>query len=119
MQVQLLNPSSLIPVRAKVATLGFGGVLAAGSIVLRRVFTLVATAGSSSFVAASLLVSCGLGVLAENFGLSATTGAFAAGVLLARVPPACEYWSLTLYAMFMRRHPRLPSASLVARTLPS
>jgi len=34
-------------------------------------------------VAAALLVAAGMGVLAENLGLSASTGAFAAGVLLA------------------------------------
>ena len=39
-------------------------------------------------------------------------GARDAVVLLARVPPPCEYWSLTVYAMFMPRQPPLPFASL-------
>ena len=33
-------------------------------------------------------------------------------VLLARLPPKCEYFSLTTYAMFMPRYPPLPFASL-------
>lgn len=66
------------------ATLGFGGVLAVASIVLRRIFQLVARFGSAqTFVAASLLVAAGMGIIADNLGLSSTTGAFAAGVLLA------------------------------------
>jgi len=66
------------------ATVGFGAVLALASVVLRRVFQVVATARSSqSFVAASLLVAVGMGVVSDFLGLSSTTGAFAAGVLLA------------------------------------
>jgi Kef-type K+ transport system membrane component KefB/voltage-gated potassium channel Kch len=66
------------------ATVGFGGVLVLGRYVLSYVFDVVAEAKSTeTFVAAALLVAAGMGVLAENLGLSASTGAFAAGVLLA------------------------------------
>lgn len=66
------------------ATIGFGAVLAAGSYILRYVFDVVASARSTeTFVAASLLVAIGMGEVADFLGLSATTGAFAAGVLLA------------------------------------
>lgn len=65
-------------------TFGFGLVLAAGSVVLRQIFAIVAaTQSSETFVAAALLVAIGMGVAAEDLGLSTTTGAFAAGVLLA------------------------------------
>ena len=66
------------------ATLGFGTVLALASVALRRIFQLVARFGSSqTFVATSLLVAVGMGIVADYLGLSSTTGAFAAGVLLA------------------------------------
>lgn len=39
-------------------------------------------------------------------------GAKDAVVLLARLPPHCEYFSFTTYAMFMPRYPPLPFASL-------
>lgn len=66
------------------ATVGFGGVLALASVMLRKVFQVVASSKSSqSFVAASLLVAVGMGVISDYLGLSSTTGAFAAGVLLA------------------------------------
>jgi Kef-type K+ transport system membrane component KefB/voltage-gated potassium channel Kch/Ca2+-binding EF-hand superfamily protein len=66
------------------ATIGFGFVLAVGSVLLRYVFDVVAAARSTeTFVAAALLVALGMGQAAERLGLSATTGAFAAGVLLA------------------------------------
>eukprot|EP00532_Pseudo-nitzschia_australis_P016073 CAMPEP_0168259838 /NCGR_PEP_ID=MMETSP0141_2-20121125/7985_1 /TAXON_ID=44445 /ORGANISM="Pseudo-nitzschia australis, Strain 10249 10 AB" /LENGTH=948 /DNA_ID=CAMNT_0008197399 /DNA_START=230 /DNA_END=3076 /DNA_ORIENTATION=+ len=66
------------------ATVGFGAVLIAGSYFLRYVFDVVASARSTeTFVAASLLVAVGMGQVADYLGLSATTGAFAAGVLLA------------------------------------
>ena len=78
-----MDANSLTLLVAK-ATVGFGGVLAVASQVLRRIFQVVASYGSSqTFVAASLLVACGMGIVAEDLGLSATTGAFAAGVLLA------------------------------------
>ena len=78
-----MDTNSLTILVAK-ATVGFGGVLAIASQVLRRIFQIVASYGSSqTFVAASLLVACGMGIVAEDLGLSATTGAFAAGVLLA------------------------------------
>lgn len=66
------------------ATLGFGAVLALGSYVLRYAFEIVAAARSTeTFVAATLLVAIGMGQVADVLGLSASTGAFAAGVLLA------------------------------------
>lgn len=66
------------------ATVVFGAVLALASVALRRVFQVVASSRSSqSFVAASLLVAVGMGVVSDFLGLSSTTGAFAAGVLLA------------------------------------
>lgn len=77
------DPAALAILLAK-ATFGFGGVIAIASVVLRRIFQIVASYGSSqTFVAASLLVAVGMGVVADELGLSATTGAFAAGVLLA------------------------------------
>jgi len=77
------DPTALGILIAK-ATIGFGSVLVAASVILRRIFTLVATFGSSqTFIAASLLVAVGMGIIADQLGLSATTGAFAAGVLLA------------------------------------
>ena len=66
------------------ATIGFGAVLAAGSYILRYVFDIVAaTRSTETFVAAALLVAAGMGQTADYLGLSASTGAFAAGVLLA------------------------------------
>ena len=66
------------------ATLGFGAVLVAGSLALRQIFAVVAaTRSSETFVAAALLVAVGMGAAAQELGLSTTTGAFAAGVLLA------------------------------------
>ena len=89
-----MDTNSLTILVAK-ATIGFGVVLAIASQVLRRIFQIVASYGSSqTFVAASLLVACGMGIVAEDLGLSATTGAFAAGVLLAesgyRVQIECD-----------------------------
>eukprot|EP00586_Coscinodiscus_wailesii_P004016 CAMPEP_0172488862 /NCGR_PEP_ID=MMETSP1066-20121228/18566_1 /TAXON_ID=671091 /ORGANISM="Coscinodiscus wailesii, Strain CCMP2513" /LENGTH=829 /DNA_ID=CAMNT_0013256341 /DNA_START=424 /DNA_END=2913 /DNA_ORIENTATION=+ len=66
------------------ATVGFGSVVVVGSLVLRRVFRVVAEARSTeTFVALSLLVSLGMGSIAQWLGLTDTMGAFAAGVLLA------------------------------------
>ena len=66
------------------ATVGFGAVLYAGSWVLKKIFDVVAEARSTeTFVAAALLVAVSMGQAADALGLSATTGAFAAGVLLA------------------------------------
>lgn len=66
------------------ATVGFGAVLAVGSVALKYVFDVVAAARSTeTFVAAALLVAIGMGQAADYLGLSASTGAFAAGVLLA------------------------------------
>lgn len=74
---------------ALLPTLGkaFGGLallLLTGRTVLRKIFELVAESRSSTaFVAMFLLTVCGISVLTEQFGLSATLGAFLAGVLLA------------------------------------
>jgi Kef-type K+ transport system membrane component KefB/voltage-gated potassium channel Kch len=66
------------------ATVGFGALLVVGSYLLRFVFDIVAAARSTeTFVAAALLVAVGMGQAADSLGLSASTGAFAAGVLLA------------------------------------
>lgn len=66
------------------ATLGFGSVIYVGSLLLRRVFALVAETGSAeTFVALCLLVSAGMGEAAKMLGLTDTAGAFAAGLLLA------------------------------------
>jgi len=66
------------------ATVGFGAVLAAGSMLLKRVFRAVADAeATDSFVALVVLVAVGMGAIAEQLGLTNTAGAFAAGVLLA------------------------------------
>ncbi len=50
---------------------------------LRDAQVVASSRSSDSFVAAALLVAVGMGALAEDLGLSSTTGAFAAGVLLA------------------------------------
>ena len=72
-----------LAVDAAKATLGVGAVLAGGNVVLRWAFDAVAASKSTeTFVAATLLVAVGMGRLAEFAGLSSTTGAFAAGVLL-------------------------------------
>jgi Kef-type K+ transport system membrane component KefB len=66
------------------ATIGFGTVIYLGSIVLRKLFDLIATTRSAeTFVALCLLVSVGIGEIAKGLGLTDTAGAFAAGVLLA------------------------------------
>ena len=77
------DPAALGILAAK-ATFGFGGVLAVGGMIIRTGFDIVASSRSTeTFVAAALLVAVGMGELAQDLGLSATTGAFAAGVLLA------------------------------------
>jgi len=66
------------------ATIGFGIVIYLGSLLLRRVFAVVAnTKSTETFVALSLLVSVGMGAAAKGLGLTDTAGAFAAGILLA------------------------------------
>jgi Kef-type K+ transport system membrane component KefB len=66
------------------ATIGFGSVIAAGSLFLRGLFRLVSqTRSSEIFVALCLLVAAGMGEIAKSLGLTDTAGAFAAGVLLA------------------------------------
>jgi len=79
----LSDPNAIWTLTAK-ATLGFGTVLFTGSLVLRRIFALVAeTRSTETFVALCLLVSVGMGAIAKSLGLTDTAGAFAAGVLLA------------------------------------
>lgn len=66
------------------ATVGFGSVIYAGKFLLQRLFGLVAqTRSTETFVAACLLTSVGMGVIAKFLGLTDTAGAFFAGVLLA------------------------------------
>jgi len=66
------------------AALGFGFVMYVLSKVLQQIFRVVAkTKSSETFVALSLLVSVGMGVVAKSLGLTDTAGAFAAGILLA------------------------------------
>lgn len=66
------------------AVVGFGLVMYVGSFLLQRLFNLVAqTRSTETFVALSLLVSVGMGAIAQICGLTDTAGAFAAGVLLA------------------------------------
>jgi len=80
------GPSSSIELGILVAkaTFGFGAVLVVGSYLLNYVFEFVAAARSTeTFVAATLLVAVGMGQAANALGLSASTGAFSAGVLLA------------------------------------
>eukprot|EP00980_Cylindrotheca_fusiformis_P009094 scaffold1966_cov109-Cylindrotheca_fusiformis.AAC.3 len=80
------GPSSSVELGVLVAkaTFGFGAVLVAGSYLLSFVFDFVAAARSTeTFVAATLLVAVGMGQAADLLGLSPSTGAFAAGVLLA------------------------------------
>ena len=79
-----IQDPAAIGILAAKATIGFGSVLALASVILRQIFSVVASYGSSqTFVAASLLVAVGMGLIADDLGLSSTTGAFAAGVLLA------------------------------------
>jgi Kef-type K+ transport system membrane component KefB/voltage-gated potassium channel Kch len=81
-----ISTSSPVPLGLLIgkATVGFGGVLALASILLRQIYQVVARFGSAqTFIAATLLVAAGMGIISDNFGLSSTTGAFAAGVLLA------------------------------------
>jgi len=66
------------------AAVGFGIVMYIGSFLLQRLFGIVAkTQSTETFVALSLLVSVGMGMVAKELGLTDTAGAFAAGVLLA------------------------------------
>ncbi|MCA3015087.1 MAG: cation:proton antiporter [Myxococcaceae bacterium] len=62
----------------------FGGMVVASRVVLRPVLKAVAALHSQEvFTAFALLVVAGTAVLMESIGLSATLGAFSAGVLLA------------------------------------
>src|SRR6185369_10798121 len=59
-------------------------IVIVGRLLLRPLFRLVASAGSSElFVAAALFVVIGTGVVAAMAGLSMALGAFVAGLLLA------------------------------------
>lgn len=66
------------------AALGLVGLVALGRLLLRPMMRSVARAGSEElFVAASLLVVVGAGLVASVAGLSMALGAFVAGLLLA------------------------------------
>jgi monovalent cation:H+ antiporter-2, CPA2 family len=66
------------------ATLAVGAIVVAGRLLLRPLFRLVAAAGTGDlFVAATLFVIVGTGVIAAMAGLSMALGAFVAGLLLA------------------------------------
>jgi CPA2 family monovalent cation:H+ antiporter-2 len=66
------------------AVLVIGAIALVGSLVLRPLFRLVASAESTElFVAAALLVVVGSGVVTAASGLSMALGAFVAGLLLA------------------------------------
>ena len=80
---QGVSSGGVLQLTAK-ATVGFGGVLVAGSYMIGRLYEVVAaTRSSDTFVALSLLVAAGMGAVAKMLGLTDTAGAFAAGVLLA------------------------------------
>ena len=66
------------------AALATGLIVAVGRLLLRPLFRLVASAGTSElFVAATLFVIVGTAVIASLAGLSMALGAFIAGLLLA------------------------------------
>jgi CPA2 family monovalent cation:H+ antiporter-2 len=66
------------------AVLGVAIIVGLGSIGLRPLFRLVASSENTElFVAATLLVAVGSGLLAASMGLSMALGAFVAGLLLA------------------------------------
>ena len=66
------------------AILVIGAIALVGSLLLRPLFRLVASAESTElFVAAALLVAVGSGLLTAAAGLSMALGAFVAGLLLA------------------------------------
>lgn len=75
--------SSLLLALAQ-AALATGMIVAVGRLLLRPLFRLVASAGTSElFVAATLFVIVGTAVVASLAGLSMALGAFVAGLLLA------------------------------------
>lgn len=66
------------------ALIAIGVILAIGSLMLRPIFRLVAESGNQEvFVAATLLVAVGSGLVTMGAGLSMALGAFLAGLLLA------------------------------------
>ena len=66
------------------AAAGIAAIVVLGRILLRPLFRLVAATESSElFVAATLLVAIGTGVLSASVGLSMSLGAFTVGLLLA------------------------------------
>lgn len=72
----------LVEVAAALAAIG--GVILAGRLFIRPIFTWIATLGSrETFTAAALLVVIATTLLMEAVGLSASLGAFLAGVVLA------------------------------------
>jgi len=75
--------SSLLLALAQ-AALATGMIVAVGRLLLRPLFRLVASAGTSElFVAATLFVIVGTAVISSLAGLSMALGAFVAGLLLA------------------------------------
>ncbi|MGQ0674279.1 MAG: cation:proton antiporter domain-containing protein [Hyphomicrobium sp.] len=66
------------------ALLAVGLIVAVGAILLRPIFRLVSASGNQEvFVAATLLVAVGSGLISALAGLSMALGAFVAGLLLA------------------------------------
>jgi CPA2 family monovalent cation:H+ antiporter-2 len=66
------------------AVLVIAAIAVVGSVILRPLFRLVASADSTElFVAAALLVAVGSGILTASAGLTMALGAFVAGLLLA------------------------------------
>jgi CPA2 family monovalent cation:H+ antiporter-2 len=66
------------------AVLAVAVIVAVGSVVLRPLFRLVASSENTElFVAATLFVAVGSGLLSASLGLSMALGAFVAGLLLA------------------------------------
>jgi CPA2 family monovalent cation:H+ antiporter-2 len=63
---------------------GLVAIVLAGRLLLRPLFRLAATTGTSdTFIAAAVLVAVGTGVATASLGLSMALGAFTAGLLLA------------------------------------
>ncbi|QID18369.1 glutathione-regulated potassium-efflux system protein KefB [Nitrogeniibacter mangrovi] len=74
----------LAPLQILWGVLAIAGVIVAGRTLLRPVFTWIATLGSrETFTAAALLVVIATTLLMEQVGLTASLGAFLAGVVLA------------------------------------
>lgn len=77
------SASSAVMLAFAQATIAVGLIVAIGSILLRPLFRSVAASGNTElFVAATLLVAVGSGVVTALAGLSMALGAFIAGLLL-------------------------------------